>query len=34
VNLKGVDEALLEYYQQNPEKAIVGIFISVLKKAF
>ena len=34
VNEKGKDQALLDYYERSPEKAITGISISSLKKQF
>ena len=34
VKEKGIEQALLEHYERDPEKAIAGISISALKKQF
>jgi Geminivirus Rep catalytic domain len=34
VEEKGVDQALLDYYQRSPEKAIAGVSVSSLRKHF
>jgi len=34
VKEKGIEQALIEHYQRDPEKAIAGISISALKKQF
>lgn len=34
VNEKGVEKALIDYYEQSPDKALAGISVSALKKQF